>query len=209
MSRLGLPAPGDSCGADTAVTARRKKFLSGLLGQQLIRFVLVGVVNSAFSFAVFASRQLTLGTYVHYLAVLVISHIAGVLEAYVLQRWLVFRVSGHWWRDLARFWSVYLVALGVNLVALPLLVELVGVPVLPAQAIVMLGTALGTFLVHRSFTFRRPQTAAVGPLPDGEQIGPVQESRTERRTVTLQDVGPHPRLSVSSDVAGNAASEEA
>jgi putative flippase GtrA len=60
----------------------------------------------------------------------------------VLQRWLVFRVSGRWWRDLARFWSVYLVALAVNMLALPLLVELVHLPVLPAEAIVMLGTAL-------------------------------------------------------------------
>ena len=123
---------------------------------QAFRFLVVGVVNSVFSFGVFAALQVTVGEHLHYLMILVLSHVAGVLEAYVLQRWLVFRVTGRWWRELARFWSVYLVALGVNLAALPLLVEIVHVPVVAAQAVVMLGTALGTFLVHRSFTFRRP-----------------------------------------------------
>jgi len=46
--------------------------------------------------------------------------------------------------------------------ALPLLVELAHLSVLPAEAIVMLGTALATFVAHRSFTFRRPQDAS-GP----------------------------------------------
>src|SRR5665647_2590148 len=126
-----------------------------VLDHQMLRFAMVGVVNSVFAFGVFTGLQLTIGTHVHYLVILLIAHVVSVLEAYVLQRWLVFRVSGRWWRDLARFWSVYLVALAINLVALPLLVEIAHVPVLPAQALVLLGTALGTYVAHRGFTFRR------------------------------------------------------
>jgi putative flippase GtrA len=122
----------------------------------MLRFAMVGVVNSVFAFGVFAGLQLTIGAHVHYLVILLISHVVSVLEAYVLQRRFVFRVSGRWWRDLARFWSVYLAALAINLVALPLLVEFAHVSVLPAQALVMLGVALGTFVAHRTFTFRRP-----------------------------------------------------
>jgi putative flippase GtrA len=129
----------------------------------VLRFALVGVVNSVFGFGVFAGLQLTIGRRVHYLLILLISHVVSVLEAYVLQRWLVFRVSGRWWRDLARFWSVYLVALAINLVALPLLVEIAHVSVLPAQAIVMLGVAMGTFVAHRRFTFRRPRDPSDQP----------------------------------------------
>jgi putative flippase GtrA len=136
-----------------------------------VRFFLVGVLNSAFSFGVFAALQVTLGRHVHYLVVLALSHVVGVLEAYVLQRWLVFRVSGRWWRDLAKFWSVYLVALGVNAVALPALVEILGVPVLLAQGAVMLAIAVGTFVVHQAFTFRRP-------LEDvGVAVTPVRQAR--------------------------------
>jgi len=128
----------------------------GVLDHQVMRFAIVGAVNTVFGFCVFAGLQLAIGERVHYLVILLLSHVVSVLEAYVLQRWLVFRVSGRWWRDLARFWSVYLVALAINLVALPLLVEIAHLSVLPAQTIVMLGVALGTFVAHRSFSFRRP-----------------------------------------------------
>ena len=173
MRLYGRSLADDSQIADIAVSSAVSKSSFGrvhgvrdLLDRQVLRFAMVGVVNTAFAFGVFAGLQLTIGGRVHYIGVLVMSHVVGVLESYVLQRWLVFRVSGRWWRDLARFWSVYLVALAVNMVALPLLVELVHVPVLPAQAIVMLGTALATFAAHRSFTFSRPMTR---PAQDGAE----------------------------------------
>ena len=134
----------------------RRPGIRGALDHQVLRFGLVGVLNSVFGFGVFAGMQLAAGGRVHYLLILLISHVVSVLEAYVLQRRFVFRVGGRWLRDLARFWSVYLVAFAVNLAALPLLVEIVHVSVLPAQAIVMLSVALGTFVAHRTFTFRRP-----------------------------------------------------
>jgi putative flippase GtrA len=142
--------------------ARLRQGAHGLLDRQVLRYLIVGVVNTVFSFGLFAALQLTIGGRVHYLVILVVTHIVSVLEAYVLQRWLVFRVTGRWWRDLARFWSVYLVALPVNLAALPFLVEVVHVPVLPAQALIMLGVALGTYVAHRVFTFRHARDT-VGP----------------------------------------------
>ena len=120
-----------------------------------VRFVLVGGVNSVFSFLVFAGLLAALQDHVHYLVVLVVTTAIGILEAYLLQRWITFRASGHWWADLARFSSVYLVAFIANLGLLPLLVEVVGVPVLAAQAIVMAVNAIGTYVAHRAFSFRR------------------------------------------------------
>jgi putative flippase GtrA len=151
------PTPQLRAGAGSLFVGRLVEFVRRLVERQGVRFVLVGVVNSGFSFGVFAALQLTLGKLVHYLVVLVLSNLLGILEAYVLQRWLVFQVTGRWWRDLAKFGSVYLVAFVVNAVALPLLVEVVGVPVLAAQAAVMLATAVGTFAIHRVYTFRRPE----------------------------------------------------
>ena len=145
----------------------RREGLLGLLDHQMLRFAMVGVANSVFGFGVFAGLQLAVGGRVHYLVILLISHVVSVLEAYVLQRWLVFRVRGRWWRDLARFWSVYLVALAINAPALSLLVEVVHMAVLPAQSIIMVLTAMGTFVAHRSFSFRRPGgTIAVTRSPD-------------------------------------------
>ena len=145
----------------------RREGLLGLLDHQMLRFAIVGAANSVFGFGVFAGLQLAVGGRVHYLVILLISHVVNVLEAYVLQRWLVFRVRGRWWRDLARFWSVYLVALAINAPALSLLVEVVHMAVLPAQSIIMVLTAMGTFVAHRSFSFRRPGgTIAVTRSPD-------------------------------------------
>ena len=136
--------------------------MRALLKIEVVRFGLVGVVNTAFGYGLFITLQLTIGTHVHYLVILGISYIVGVLEAYVLQRWLVFRVQGRWWRDLLRFWSVYLVSLGFNAAALPLLVEVVHIPVIPAQGVILLVSALGTYVAHRSFTFRRVGTRGHG-----------------------------------------------
>jgi putative flippase GtrA len=136
-----------------------------LLGSEGVRFVLVGGVNSVFGFLVFAGLQATLGLHVHYLVVLAVAQVIAVFEAYVMQRWLVFRAVGRWWRDLVRFAMVYTGALVANFVALPFLVEVLHVPVTPAQGIVMVATALGSFLVHRSFTFRHSRGAARGGPP--------------------------------------------
>ena len=96
-----------------------------LSGYEPVRFVAVGAVNSLFAYLVFAGLHTALGERVHYTVVLVIATVVGILEAYVLQRWLTFRATGHWWKDLARFSTVYAVAFVVNLGTLPLLVEVV------------------------------------------------------------------------------------
>ena len=157
MSDAGVrtsPGPADAVTTSTAASGAID-WVRRMLQRQVVRFVLVGGFNSAFSYGLFAALQLTLGRWIHYLVLVVASTIVSIVEAYVAQRWLVWRVSGRWWRELVRFSSVYGVALAVNLVLLPLLVEVVGLPVLVGQAIVMVANACGTFVIHRAFTFKR------------------------------------------------------
>jgi putative flippase GtrA len=58
-------------------------------------------------------------------------------------------------RDLARFETIYLSALAVNFVLLPVLVEIADLPVLLAQAMIVLVTSLMSWLGHKNFSFRR------------------------------------------------------
>ena len=81
--------------------------------------------------------------------------IIAVLVAFAAYRTFVFRVRGHVLRDLGRFSLVYVGVLAANAIALPLLVEVAGLAVLTAQAIVVVGTVITNFLLHRSFSFRR------------------------------------------------------
>lgn len=127
-----------------------------MLTPQLLRFFVVGVVNSLFGFGLFVVLQLALAGVLNYLVITVLSTIVSVLEAFVLQRYLVFRVRGRFFGDLWRFSGVYGVVLLANLVALPVLYEWIGIPLLISQAIFTVLIALGTFVVHRAFTFRRP-----------------------------------------------------
>jgi putative flippase GtrA len=120
-----------------------------------IRYLLVGGWNTVFGYGVFALLQLTLGDDVNYLFLLAIAQVLATLNAFVGYRLLVFKVTGNVLADLARFSLVYVGAFAVNLAALPLLVEVAGLPVLLAQAIVVVGTVLASFFAHRNFSFRR------------------------------------------------------
>lgn len=133
-----------------------------ILRDQRVAFLIVGVVNTVVGFGFFVLADLLLGPWIDAaagevvgsLVVLAVAHVLGVLSAFVLHRRFVFRVRGHVLRDLARFESVYLVALGINAVTLPLLVTL-GVPRLIAQAAITLVTTVLSYLGHRYFSFRR------------------------------------------------------
>lgn len=128
--------------------------LLGRVRSEHVWFVIVGGYNTAFGYAVFAGVHLLFPS-LHYLVVLLIAHVLSVLNAFVAYRLLVFKVRGNVLTDLLRFWSVYLAALALNAVALPLLVEAVGLEVLIAQALVVFVTALMSYLGHKHFSFRR------------------------------------------------------
>lgn len=84
-----------------------------------------------------------------------IATVIAVVVAFIGYRTFVFKVRGNVLRDFARFSIVYVGALAVNAVALPLLVEVVGLPILLAQAFVVAGSVVASFAAHRSFSFRR------------------------------------------------------
>jgi putative flippase GtrA len=121
---------------------------------QRVAFLVVGAVNTAVGFVCFAGFLALLGEQ-RYMATLLSSHVVAVLIAFVLYRFVVFRVRGHVLADLWRFETVYLSALAVNLVTLPLLVQLGHLPPLLAQALIMVVTSLMSWVGHKKYSFRR------------------------------------------------------
>jgi putative flippase GtrA len=130
-------------------------WLMGVVRDQRVVFLSVGAVNTLVGFLCFVGFLALLGPHL-YLAVLVCSHVVSVLIAFVLYRFVVFRVRGHVLADLWRFETVYLSALGVNLVLLPGLVEIVHLPVLLSQTLILLVTSLMSWVGHKHYSFRRP-----------------------------------------------------
>ena len=130
-------------------------WLLRVVRDQRVAFLLVGGVNTVVGFLCFAGFLLLLGQR-RYLAVLVSAHVVSVLIAFVLYRFVVFRVRGHVLADLWRFETVYLSALAINLVLLPVLVEIAHLPVLLSQALIMLVTSAMSWVGHKNYSFRRP-----------------------------------------------------
>jgi len=149
---------------DVDETVRDPGPLSRWVRDQRVAFVLVGGFNTVLGTAWFIAFQLfferiEIGRF-DYILSLVCAHAASVLCSFVMQRYLVFRVRGRVLLDLVRFVSVSLTSLGLNLVLLPLVVEVLGVPKIPAQLLVTAVLALGTYFLHRDFSFRRTVPAA-------------------------------------------------
>lgn len=121
---------------------------------QRVVFLAVGAVNTVFGYLVFAGFLLLLG-HSRYLVALVCAYVIAVLFAFATYRFLVFQVRGHVLRDLGRFVTVYLASFAVNLVVLPLLVELAHLPVLVAQAMIVFITSVMSWMGHKHYSFRR------------------------------------------------------
>ena len=140
--------------------------LARLLKDERVRFLLIGGFNTVFGYALFVLFQFLWGDTAGYLVSLYVSYVISILVAFVLHRRFTFQVRGtaNIWTDFVRFVGVYLVALAINTIALPLLVEVAGLDPLIAQAIVVVVTTVLSYVGHKFFSFRR----AKPPTPDDE-----------------------------------------
>lgn len=132
-----------------------------LVRDQRAAFLLVGGLSTGIGLAWFLLFNWLIGPAVGYMGVLGAAHVCAVLCAFVLHRRFVFRVHGHVLRDLARFELVNLSALAVNAALLPLLVEIVGLPVVPAQLLATVIYVVISYTGHRWFSFRRTPQARI------------------------------------------------
>lgn len=129
------------------------------LADHRVRFLAVGAVNTILGYALFAGfyfwglRYVPLG----YLWSLVLSYAISIVVAFFLYRRFVFRVTGRVVRDFVGFVGVNAVAIAVNFLALPVLVELMQIPPLIAQATILFATVLISYFGHREVSFRRPK----------------------------------------------------
>ena len=130
-----------------------------LLRDQRVAFLVVGAINTVVGYLPSSPGSWTVGERWgrpwSYLAALACAHVVSVLFAFVLYRFVVFRVRGHVLSDLWRFETVYLSALAVNFVLLPVLVEIAHLPVLLAQALIVFVTSVMSWVGHKHYSFRR------------------------------------------------------
>lgn len=140
-----------------------RKLLSRLVRVQSVRFLVVGGINTVLGYGLYVIFLLTVGQVVGYLGSLYLSYGVAMVVAFSLHRRYTFRVasSGNRFVDFGRFVAVNFVSLAINSAALPLLVELVHLHPLVAQAIVVIASVIVSYFGHKWFSFRRAPTVFV------------------------------------------------
>jgi putative flippase GtrA len=119
---------------------------------QLFKFGVVGASGYAVNLTVFGI--LTHALDVHHLAAAVVAFCAAVTNNFIWNRHWTFRATaGHRGFQAARFFTVSVIALGVNLIVLELLVSAVGLAELPSQAIAVAIAMPLNFIGNKLWTF--------------------------------------------------------
>jgi putative flippase GtrA len=121
--------------------------------QRGARYVVVGGFNTLFGVVVFAAMDLVLAPHIGHYFVLAAAQTVGIVFSHATQRRWVWRSDEPYLHELLRFSSVYIGFFFVNLVLLYVAHAILDAPVIPAQIAITLIIVVGTFLVHRSWTF--------------------------------------------------------
>jgi putative flippase GtrA len=124
--------------------------VSPRIRKQALRFAVVGVANTIVSFAIYAGL-LALGVW--YVAAAVAAYAGGLANGYTLNRRWTFSVGRMRASTLARYSIVQVTGLLLSLAILSTLVELAGVPELPAQVLSWPPVIVYSFVATRSWAF--------------------------------------------------------
>lgn len=169
------------------IVSRHRGPLFRVISDQRVAFLLVGAFNTVFGTVLFVAFQLLyealrVGRF-DYMLSLLSAHAGSVICSFALQRNLVFRVKGRVWLDFIRFVGVSLTALGVNLLLLTVLVETFAIPKIPSQLIVTACIAVGTFFLHRDFSFSRKREPEGRVEPSSESAESCGGVGADKKTV--------------------------
>ena len=119
---------------------------------QLFKFGLVGGSGYVVNLLVFAALTEILD--VHHILAALGAFCVAVTNNFLWNRHWTFRaVGGHPGFQAARFLTVSVLGLGVNLVLLYLLVDIAGAPELPSQALAVAGAMPFNFIGNKLWTF--------------------------------------------------------
>ncbi|GHH64164.1 hypothetical protein GCM10017673_06350 [Streptosporangium violaceochromogenes] len=126
------------------------------LGRHRITYLLAGAMTAAVYYALLGLGLLTVKGGVPYLFLVVVSHLITVVIVYPWYRLVVFRVSGEpWLLGYLRFYAVGAGFLAASLGGLPVMVEFCKIPVMAAQALIIAMSPPLSYLIHRTWTFRK------------------------------------------------------
>lgn len=121
--------------------------------KEKINYLLAGIWNTAFGYLLFTLLYLLFGSRIHYVLLLIVSTVCSITNAYISYKFYVFRTKGNYFKEYLRFYAVYGVSFLLNLVLLPMIVEIFKVSPVIVQAYVVGFTFLASYFGHKYFSF--------------------------------------------------------
>ncbi|MEU8900100.1 GtrA family protein [Nocardia sp. NPDC048505] len=148
---------------NTIATAPDPGPLLRLVRRQEIAFAMVGMVNTGMGMALTVMWLKVFGDRVPAALAPAAAYAVSIVIAFVLHRFLVFRVRGQVLRDFLAFCGVNSGGLLMNMVLLQLAVSVLHLPDIPAAVGVMGLVAIASYFGHRHISFRRKPVAEADP----------------------------------------------
>lgn len=139
--------------------ARMRRVLYSVLSvpaghRERIAYLFAGGWNTAFSYAVFALLWLLFGEVWPSWLILASTTVVGALNAFVVQRQVVFRSQGRVVGELGRFSFVYAIIGALNIVAFPALVDGLRLNPYLSQAAFTVFVIVAGYIANKYFSFR-------------------------------------------------------
>jgi len=119
-----------------------------------INYLIVGVWNTVFGYLSFVALYYLFSQRINYMFLVVFSNILSITNAYIGYKIFVFKTKGNYLREYLRFYVVYAGAIAINLIFLPILVEIFGIAPVIAQGGIVFVSVLFSYFGHSRFSFR-------------------------------------------------------
>jgi putative flippase GtrA len=133
---------------------------------QFGRYILVGVWNTLFGYAMYAALTALLTPHVRYAYVFasVLASLVNITVAFLGYKWFIFKTRGNYLREWGRCLLVYSGGIAAGILLLPVLVYVVrhsttfdaAAPYIAGAILTGLNVVVG-FLGHKTFSFQSPQ----------------------------------------------------
>jgi len=137
------------------VAVLKNRVRSAWLGSKQLRFLLIGGLNFLWGLASYPALYWALGPLkLHYMAVLGAAYLINTAVAYLSQKYFVFKTSGNFGKEFAKFLSLQVAIFAINSLVLPVAVEVFKVQPVIAQTLFALLLAVVSFVFHDKVTFK-------------------------------------------------------
>jgi len=119
-----------------------------------IRFVIVGCINAAISYIIFAIALFILGNE-HYQLCVILQWVISSIFSYLNQKFFVFCTKGNYLREYLKCCSTWAVSYFINVIILEILVKYVMKNVYLAQFISLFIVSVVTYVLFKYFAFKK------------------------------------------------------